>query len=503
MLRSMRQGSRWIMWIVIIGVGAVFVFYLGGGAAITPSAGADSVVRVGERTYDARDLYRVRQQQEAEYRRILGDGFDAEAASDALDRNAAAVLTRTALLALEGERLGLHVTDDEVRAYLRQIAGVAEGERIDEENVTRFAERQYGSLARFEEALRDSLLAEKARRLLYSGVAISEAEILDSLRFAREEVKLVLAKLRFDQVDEAQPVDEADLSAVLGEQAEEIRQEYERRLSEFDQPEQVRARHILFRVDETANEADEAGVLERVKAAQTRLDEGADFADLALELSDDPGSQARGGDLGFFARGAMVKPFEDVAFSAEPGVVSEPVRSAFGFHLIRVEEKKAAQVIPYETARDQIAEERARKETARREARQRAESLSALVAEGIPLVDAARDEGLTLERPDPMLRRADGYVPGLGSAPGVMAAAFQLDPGASDATIHEAADAFVLISVVERTTPSDEELSEALETQRENLTNQRRNQTEGAWITALEAELLEKGELAQNLDLLR
>ena len=503
MLSSMRHISRWVMWIVIVGVGAVFVLYLGIGGAFVPSDQPDVVVTVGSRTYDARDLYRVRQAQEAEYRRILGDGFDAEAASESLDRNAAAILTRSALLAMEGERLGVHVTDAEVRAYLRRIAGVPPGERIDEENITRYAERQYGSLSRFEAALRDSLMADKARRLLRSSVSVSEAEVTDAVRFAREDVKLVMLKLPFKRPAAAEEPDQDALDRVLTERAEDIRNAYEARKSEFDQPEQVRARHILFRLEESANEADEAKARERLTAAQKRLSEGADFADLALELSDDPGSQGQGGDLGFFARGAMVKPFEEVAFSLEPGVVSEPVRSPFGFHLIRVEEKKAAHVVPFETAREQIAREMAREEVARQEARAKAEVVSQAVSDGIPLVDAAREEGLTLERPDAMRRRADGYVPGLGNAPDIMVAAFALEPGQSDARIYETPDALVLISVVEKHGPSDEELAAAVAQQRENLLNERREETESAWVGKLETELAAKGQIQQNLELLR
>ena len=102
MLRVMRQGSRWIMWLVILAVGAVFVLYLGVGGGSGGAGNAATVVAVGGRSFDARDVLRVRQSQEEEFRRVLGDGFDPKAASDQLDESAAGQLLRTALLAPGG-----------------------------------------------------------------------------------------------------------------------------------------------------------------------------------------------------------------------------------------------------------------------------------------------------------------------------------------------------------------------------------------------------------------
>jgi hypothetical protein len=102
----------------------------------------------------------------------------------------------------------------------------------------------------------------------------------------------------------------------------------------------VRARHILLRYPAQATPEQRDSVRSRADALLARLRDGADFAALATEASEDPGSASRGGDLGFFTRGDMVKPFEDAAFAMEPGEVSDVVESPFGLHIIRVEEKE-------------------------------------------------------------------------------------------------------------------------------------------------------------------
>ena len=99
MLQIMRRGQRWVLWFVIVVVGGAFVFFLGSGGGSGPSSSAQVAVRVGDRKFDFRDLDRVRQAQIAEYRRVLGDAFDPEAARDYLDQMAAGSLVQLAILA--------------------------------------------------------------------------------------------------------------------------------------------------------------------------------------------------------------------------------------------------------------------------------------------------------------------------------------------------------------------------------------------------------------------
>ncbi|MDI6870407.1 MAG: peptidylprolyl isomerase [Bacillota bacterium] len=123
---------------------------------------------------------------------------------------------------------------------------------------------------------------------------------------------------------------------------EEIAQYFEQNQEELGEPEQVRARHILVTEEEEAKK-----LIEELKA-------GADFAKLAAEHSKDPGSQGHGGDLGFFRRGELVPEFEAVAFALKPGEVSSPVKTEFGWHVIKVEEHKAAVPATLAAKREEI-----------------------------------------------------------------------------------------------------------------------------------------------------
>lgn len=125
---------------------------------------------------------------------------------------------------------------------------------------------------------------------------------------------------------------------------------------EFKSPEMVRARHILIKIDKSASDEDKKKAKEKAEGILKRAKSGEDFARLASDFSDDVGLKARGGDLGFFPKGRMVPEFESAAFSLKPGEVSGIVETQFGFHIIKVEEKKESALEPYDKIKDKVKE---------------------------------------------------------------------------------------------------------------------------------------------------
>ena len=110
----------------------------------------------------------------------------------------------------------------------------------------------------------------------------------------------------------------------------------------FAAPESVRARHILVRSGAEATAEQKSAAKKKAEELLSQLKAGADFAALAAASSEDPGSAAKGGDLGFFPRGSMAPPFESAAFALAPGEISDLVETQFGYHILKLEEKKAA-----------------------------------------------------------------------------------------------------------------------------------------------------------------
>ena len=145
----------------------------------------------------------------------------------------------------------------------------------------------------------------------------------------------------------------------------DLQNEYNKNVSRFTEPEQVKASHILIK---PRGEGDEEQKFEEAKkviqALYEKAKNGEDFAKLATENSEDPGSAKNGGDLGFFGRNAMVKEFENAAFSAEVGSVTEPVRTSYGYHIIKVEAKNPEKVKPFSEVKDLLMQEAKEKEAA-------------------------------------------------------------------------------------------------------------------------------------------
>ncbi|MDH4321270.1 MAG: peptidylprolyl isomerase [Desulfobulbaceae bacterium] len=134
---------------------------------------------------------------------------------------------------------------------------------------------------------------------------------------------------------------------------QEVKDYYDNNISAFATPEQVRASHILITVKPEADAATKKEARRKLERLRKKIVAGGDFAALAKKNSDCP-SNAKGGDLGYFSRGQMVKPFETAAFAMMPGAVSEIVETQFGYHLIKLTDKKHAETVSFDEARPRI-----------------------------------------------------------------------------------------------------------------------------------------------------
>lgn len=168
---------------------------------------------------------------------------------------------------------------------------------------------------------------------------ITEAEFVQTIKDT-----LIIQKLLDSQVADKVKVSDAETKAF-----------YDANPHLFEQEERVHARHILKMVEPSAGAIDKDKKKKELEDVLKALKNGSDFNDLAMKYSDDP-SKIMGGDLGYFTRGRMVKPFEDAAFALKPGEISGIVETQFGYHIIKVEDHQQARTIPYEEIKGVIAD---------------------------------------------------------------------------------------------------------------------------------------------------
>ena len=503
MLDVLRRSQRWLMGAVVFLVGGVFVAYLGLGGPGPAGPSAGTIVELGARRYTLQDLQRTRQDQEQRLRESLGDAFDAAGAGAYLDQMAAETLIQRAVLAAEAEQLGLRATDDEIRQVVRNFFRTPEG-TIDSAAAREFGERRFGSERRFANEIRDDILMTKLLQLIDAGVEVSDAEVRDALRHQREAVRLALVVLDPAAPAEDVEVSDAEVAAMLADQAPRVRAFYDQHPERYKQPERIRARHLLLRVAPDASEEQVAEIRGRAEAALARIRGGEDFAAVAGEVSEDPGSKAQGGDLGFFSRGQMVPGFEAAAFALEPGQVSEIVKTDFGFHVIRLEERKPAEERSFDDAAREIAEELVRADRARAQLDEQLAALEEAVKGGKSVVDAARALDLDIQRPDWITRHPDGFVPGVGAAPDLLTAAFALTAEKpSSPRVFAVGDKRVMVELLDRRSPTAEELATELPGERNRLRDARRAEARNAWLEAARKRLQQEGRLRVDLSPLR
>jgi len=503
MLEMLRRTHRYVVGAVVALIGGVFVAYLGlGGPGAGPGAEQGVIVELGDRRYFLSDLQRVRSDQEQRLRDSLGQAFDARAAGQYLDQMAADQIVQRAVLASEAERIGLRAADGEIKALVQRAFQGPDG-AYDGKAVRDFAIRRFGSEARFVQEVRDDILFSKLLALVDAGAAVSDAEARASLRNRLEEVRFAFVAL--DQTQPPAGVEAADeaVEKILASEQDRVRKAYDEQTARFHVPEKVRARHVLVRVDPDAAEDVVAAARAKIDAAAARIQKGEDFAVVAKEVSEDPGSKDQGGDLGAFPRGQMVPAFEEVAFRLKDGETSEVIRTDFGFHVIRTESREPAQDQSFEEVSRLLAEELATQDRARELARETSDRLVAAIRGGASLEDAAREAKVEIKTTEWLTRRRDGYVPALGAAPEVVTAAFAASPEKPSLDrVFDVGGKLVLIQVLERREPSAEDIAKQLPTERKNLLEARKGELRGEWLREARARLSKDGALQVDLSAL-
>ena len=254
---------------------------------------------------------------------------------------------------------------------------------------------------------------------------------------------------------------------------QDIQSYYRTNPDEFQQEEEVCASHILIKVGnaEAASEGhSDAEALELADGLLARIRAGEDLAELAKEFSEDRGTAAGGGDLGCFPRGRMVPEFENVAFSLDPGEISDVVRSPFGYHIIRLDSRREETLAPLDEVQEQIRQTLLA-ERLRTLVEQKANAVTAALATGGNLEEVASEQGLAVEKSEP-LARGDSVEP--LASPLLVARAFELEPQELAKEPFRVPRGYAFIQLSDTQASRVPELAEVEEQARQDLLAERR-----------------------------
>ncbi len=360
----------------------------------------------------------------------------------------------------------------------------------------------------FIEEQRRELIAQRVREAIVAGVRVTDGEVRHAYDSENDTVSISYLRLFPSYfANELNPTAE-EISAYAEAHKEAVGQYYETNKYKYTNLEkQARARHILVKVDAAATDDVKAQKRALIDGLLVRVKAGEDFAALARQFSEDPGSGAQGGDLGYNARGRMVKEFDDAMFALEPGQVSDVVTTQYGFHIIKLEGFREGNVT-LEEATPEIAEQLYRESEGAKRAETAANEYLARLKAGEPIdslipppADTEDEKPSDLRvRTTPPFERGAASVPTIGSAPDIAAAAFALTKQAPVADkVFTVRDDYFVIALKERTTPSDDGFAAQKDEIAERLLAQKRVSWLRSFMRDLRATAEKEGRIESDL----
>src|ERR1022692_1913892 len=419
---------------------------------------------------------------------------------------AAEQLINEKALVAEAHRMGLRVSDDEVRDELQHGQYSAtffpEGKFIGQDAYENLLQQHDLTVPQFEAEQKDFILIRKLRALVSSSAFVGDTEVRDDFDHHNTKVKFEYAVIaQADILKELRPTDEelkayyernkatynntipekrqiryvvvdsAKIAANTTVADQDLQTYYDQHRDEFRTPDQVKVAHILIKTPLPAPGAkeDEKGIADARAKAEGILKElkaGGDFAQLAEKYSDDPGSAKNGGELGFIGRGRTVPEFEKAAFSLGKGQTSDLVKSSYGFHIIRVEDKQEAHLKTLAEVKSEI-EEKVKQQKGAHATEVAANTLLAQArTDGFDAAAAAKGQAAVSTD---FFSRTDN-LPGLGASPQFMDAVFnEADKAPPDVVqVPQGYVVFQLLGIKPPATPTFEEIRSKVEAQFKN-----------------------------------
>lgn len=292
-------------------------------------------------------------------------------------------MIRDSVLLQTSDELGLRASDQELRTAILTNPAFQKDGRFDNATYERMLELQGMVPLQYEDSLRQRIVGTQLSRAIVATEITLESEFEESVRLDRQQRRVSYVRVPKSAFAGAEVVSEEDIAAyfesnqsqfqtperikvqyLVLESAsispselpseEQLRQRYEEELERFTESERRRVRHILIGLDSGADEAVEGAAKTSIAEIRERIAAGEDFAAVARELSQDPGSAGQGGDLGLIEPGLMDPAFDQAAFELEAGQLSEPVRSQFGYHMIEVTEIEQGATKSFDDVKDEL-----------------------------------------------------------------------------------------------------------------------------------------------------
>ena len=491
MLQLIRDNATgWIAWGIVILISIPFALW-GIHQYVTPdsSVAVASVddTEIGYYDFQRRYARRRQQVQSVLGARLLGPDQESRLRREVLDG-----MIDSQVVISSGMSAGMRVGDEQLARTIQTQEVFRAGDDFSQDAYENWLRSQGYSPGGFEEELRRSLLEQQIALGVSGSDFMSTSELRDSVRMRLQKRTFSLLTIPASDFAGAEPAESEvaahfeqhrdaymaperlrlryleismdEIATGIKVDDDELRALFEAERERFVTPEKREVSHILISVPADADSTAEEEARARLAVLRSRIEVGESFEDLARDNSDDPGSATAGGSLGFIERGVMVPPFEEAAFALEPGQLSEPVRSSYGWHLIRVTSVQGSRGATFEEVREQVLAQYRTRE-AERIYVDRAETLANVTYEHPESLEAGAQElGLSIRETGPVTRAGGESDDPIASQPAVVAAAFSsdvLDEGNNSEPIEFESGRMVVVRAFDHEPPRALALEEA------------------------------------------
>ena len=513
MLSLMRKkAGSWMIKAIIFLIAVVFVFW---GFNIRDKA-KGTIASVNGEPISLDEYNRTYDNLKEQVRNRMGNRLNEEMiASLGLRKQALNQLIEKKLMLTEAKRLNFRITDEELKSSIKSIEAFQTDGAFDIRKYNSILNRIRFTPESFEVEQKEAMLSQKLRSFITDNIKVSDQEAKEYFEYQDAFVDIDFVLFTTERYKNVKPTDD-EIKAYFEKHKEtyktkvrlkaqylhfnpdafksevkidndELLDYYESNPDEFYTPKTVEASHILIKVAKDADaqtvEKTKKRALEIMKMAR----DGKDFADLAKKYSEGP-TRFKGGSLGAFRREAMVKPFSDKAFSMKPGQISEPVRTSFGWHIIKVDKINEEFTIDFDKAKQEI-KEKLLTQKAGNLAYDKADEVYEASSEGDDLVKIADLHNFSIHTTNFFTESEP--VKGVKEGFKLTTAAFNLElMEISD--IQDLADGYYIIQVIEKFDEKIPDLKDVKEKVRADLTKEKRDQKAkedaNAFLKALKAE---------------
>lgn len=288
------------------------------------------------------------------YSQLFGGQFDSELQRNMLRGEVMNSLVTKLVAAQAAEKEGIYATDAEVRNTIVEKLPYFKKDGLFQSDVYKaLLQANKMTPGEFEAKLRKDIKNQRSRQLFESSLALTELQKNIEKELRSSKLNLEFIQLNSAEYVKENPVTVAEIAQALAKEdfKKKTEENFKANETQYETAEQVKASHILIKADASGSDEE---ARQKAQAILKRL-EKEDFGKVAAQVSEDPGSKVKNGELGFFSKGRMIKEFEDVAFSLPVGKVSDLVKTSFGYHIIKVTEKKEAQKANFEVVKNEIA----------------------------------------------------------------------------------------------------------------------------------------------------